>query len=212
MSKEEIEAVISVVGAMTTGFFSLVTIIVTYRNAKKQIQESEKARIQQKEQYEESLKLQKEQYERELEYSRNIEKTHEKPYFVFVKSSDFDDNNLLCNTLTITFKNKGNGTAFHIIPDIESESLGYYNKKIHIVRNAPVQDPIAMVGENFKTYWEMDKLNTMIGVVIPIKMKYKDASGRSYSQTFNFTIDDTGNVMVTNYAVPELIEDSKQDF
>lgn len=114
--------------------------------------------------------------------------------------------------MNFTFKNKGNGTAFHIIPDIESESLGYYNKKIHIVRNAPVQDPIAMVGENFKTYWGMDKLNTMIGVVIPIKMEYKDASGRSYRQTFNFTIDDTGNVIVTNYAVPESIEDSKQNY
>lgn len=49
MSKGEIETVISVVGAMTTGFFSLITIIVAYKNAKKQIQESEKARIQQKE-------------------------------------------------------------------------------------------------------------------------------------------------------------------
>lgn len=49
MRKGEIETVISVVGAMTTGFFSLITIIVAYKNAKKQIQESEKARIQQKE-------------------------------------------------------------------------------------------------------------------------------------------------------------------
>ena len=49
MRKGEIETVISVVGAMTTGFFSLITIIVAYKTAKKQIQESEKARIQQKE-------------------------------------------------------------------------------------------------------------------------------------------------------------------
>lgn len=95
--------IISLISTIVTVVFSFVTIIITCYNAKRQIQESEKSREQQKRQYEKNLKLQKEQYEKELEYNRNLEIIHEKPYFVFVNSSDFDDSDSLQNTLTITW-------------------------------------------------------------------------------------------------------------
>lgn len=202
---EELKILISIATIAITSVISLITIIITCHNANKQVRESEKVREQQKQQYEETLKLQKEQYEREMEHNRKVEMIHEKPYFVFVGSSDFNEKDSLSNTLTITFKNKGNGTAFNIIPDLES--VNYYNfvNKIHITRNVPILDPIAMVGEDLKTYWVIDKLNDIMGVVIPITIKYKDASDRWYQQTFRFTIDNVGNVTVIDYAIPELV-------
>lgn len=201
---EELNIIISIVSIAIPSVISLITIIITYHNANKQVWESEKVREQQKKQYEETLKLQKEQYEREMEHNRNVEMLHEKPYLVFVESSDFNEKGSLSNTLTITFKNKGNGTAFNIVPDLENMNYGDFVKKVHITRNAPIQDPILMVGEDLKTYWEIDKLNDVAGVVMPITIKYKDASDRLYQQTFRFTIDNIGNVTVINYAIPEL--------
>lgn len=203
---EELKIIISIASTAITSVISLITIIITCHNANKQVREAKKARDQQKQQYEETLRLQKEQYEREMEHNRNIEMIHEKPCFVFVESSDFNEKGSSSNTLTITFKNKGNGTAFYIEPDLESINDGNFLNKVHITRNAAIQDHIAMVDEDLKTYWTMDKLNDIVGVVIPITIKYKDASDRLYQQTFKFTIDNVGNVTVINYAIPELVK------
>lgn len=173
---------VDIICTVCTTVFALIAIIVTLYTTNKQLKESEKSRIQQTEQYKNSIKLQKEQYEKELEHSRNVEILQEKPYFVFVESSDFNEKNSSYNTLTITFKNKGRGSAFDIVPDLEAVNDGAFDVKTKIVRNTPVQDPIAMIGETFKTYWAIDKFD-IIGVVIPISIKYKDASDRSYRQT-----------------------------
>lgn len=197
---------VDIICTVCTTVFALIAIIITYNTANKQVKEAKKSRDQQEQQYKESLKLQKEQYENELEHNRNIEIIQEKPYFVFVEPSDFKEEDSSYNTLVITLKNKGRGSAFDIVPDLEAVNEGDFDVKTRIRRNTPVQDPIAMVGENFKTYWSIDKFN-IIGVVIPISIKFKDASERLYKQTFRFTVDNTGYVMVTNFAQPELLNE-----
>lgn len=201
------QMIISIISIVITSIISLITIIITCYNANRQVQESKKARDQQKQQYEENLKLHKVQYEREIEHNRNVELIRERPYLVFVKSADFNTQNSSYNTLSITFKNKGNGTAFNLIPDLKSESNHGTEGNIIIRRNLPIQDPVAVVGESFKTYWAIEKVDNIIGVLIPITISYTDASDNAYQQIFMFTIDNEGNVMLTNYAKPELINE-----
>lgn len=189
-----------------TAFFSLVATLVAYFSANRQIKEAKKTREENKQQFEKSLQLQKEQYEKEKEHNHNIEIIHEKPYLVFAGTSDFNEDNPLYDTLTITFKNKGQGSAFNIIQDTKAENEGNSGAKIEITRSAPIQDPIAMVGENIKTYWTMNKLGNSAAVGLPITIRYDDASDRKYQQKFIFTIGSKGNAIVTNYASPELIE------
>lgn len=204
---QELQVIISIISVSITFFIGLITIIVTSINANKQVKVSKEAQEQQKQQYEYNLELQKDRYEKEREHNQNIEIIREKPYLVFVESSGFTNFDSSHNTISITFRNKGNGSAFHIIPDIGSEGYGNLERNIKIVRNTPIQDPIAMVGESFNTCWTIDKLDEITDVLIPITIEYKDASDRTYQQTFNFAIDNNGKVMLTNYAKPELIRE-----
>lgn len=80
----EIATTINAVASMLTIIVSIVAMIVEHRNCKKQIQESEMARIQQKEQFEETLKNQRQQYENEISQTKQVERIREQPYLVFI--------------------------------------------------------------------------------------------------------------------------------
>lgn len=98
--------IVSIISILATSLFSVVTIIITCHNARKQVNESEKA-----------VKLQENQYEKEKLYNNEILRLKEKPYLVIDKASRcmYHGNNKYC--MVIDFKNKGNGSAFKIVTE-----------------------------------------------------------------------------------------------
>ena len=74
---EMCKLIISIASIVVTSIFSLVTIIITCNNVNKQIKESEKA-----------FMLQKEQYEKENLHNKEIERIQKRPYLVIDKSSN----------------------------------------------------------------------------------------------------------------------------
>ena len=73
--------------------------------------------------------------------------------------------------------------------------------------NEAVQDPIAMVSEAFVMVMSYDKDEKDFFRMTPT-IKFEDASGRKYKQTFCIDIGDRlGNGVIINYAQPELCEE-----
>lgn len=84
----------------------------------------------------------------------------------------------------------------------ENGSVGIYNS-----RYEAVQDPIAMVSEAFVMVMSYDKDEKDFFRMTPT-IKFEDASGRKYKQTFCIDIGDRlGNGVIINYAQPELCEE-----
>lgn len=76
-----------------------------------------------------------------------------------------------------------------------------------IRRYEAVQDPIAMVSEAFVMVMSYDKDEKDFFRMTPT-IKFEDASGRKYKQTFCIDIGDRlGNGVIINYAQPELCEE-----
>ncbi len=185
---EMCKLIISIASIVVTSIFSLVTIIITCNNVNKQIKESEKA-----------FMLQKEQYEKENLHNKEIERIQKRPYLVIDKSS-----NCMCygNSdyhMTICFKNKGNGSAFKIEPETEITASNGNT----IIREEPIQDPIVMVNELCETKWKFDSLKR--GFQFSVIVKFEDMSAQLYQQTFILILDSGLHIMVKNYAEPQLV-------
>lgn len=105
------------------------------------------------------------------------------------------------------FLNKGKGAAYCIIPDLKCTAKRMNATEFTIRRYEPVQDPIAMVGETFVMVMSYDKDEKDFFRMTPT-IKFEDASGREYKQTFCIDIGDRlGNGIIINYAQPELCEE-----
>lgn len=197
---ETCKLVISIISIITTSVFSLITIIITCYNARKQVRESERVRKQQEEQYEKTISLQREQYEREIEYSKEMTRIQKRPYLVIDGKTNCSCYGNSDHHLVIYFRNKGNGSAFKINPMIETKAS---NGNV-IGREDAIQDPIIMVNEICETKWRFnsDKRNFEFS----INIEFEDMSAQMYQQTFVLTLDESLHIMVKNYAEPELIE------
>ena len=76
-----------------------------------------------------------------------------------------------------------------------------------IQREESVHDPVVMVGETFVVVMSYNKDEKEFFRMTPT-IKFEDASGRKYKQTFEIDISDRmGNGIIINYAQPELCEE-----
>ena len=101
---------------------------------------------------------------------------------------------------------RSSGT-YCIIPDLEGTAERMNRTEFTIRRYEAIQDPIAMVGETFVMVMSYDKDVKDFFRMKPT-IRYEDASGRKYKQTFHIDISDRlGNGTIINYAQPELCEE-----
>lgn len=203
---------ISNVGIVMNAFCALVSILIsifavisTKKSAEKQIKESIIARKQQQEQFERTLASQRRQYEDEKTHNELVERLHEQPYIVFHKAEGFCKESETMYSINLHFINKGRGSAYDIVPEMTCKEEGY-NGRIVLRRCESIQDPIALVGEEFVTYWKLESESGKLDCLVDVPIKYSDASGRKYIQNYSLTIGDNGKVMIINYANPELLE------
>jgi len=104
------------------------------------------------------------------------------------------------------FLNKGRGSAYEIVPDLICIGKTVDGKKIELYRFEAVEDPIATVGEMFVISWNYETEQRVMFRMNPT-IKFRDASGRKYKQTYCIDIiDKLGNANIINYAQPELCE------
>ena len=131
----------------------------------------------------------------------------EQPYFVFKNSKAVSNSNSESTILCMEFLNKGRGAAYCIIPDLECIAKRMDLSEFTIRRYEAVQDPIAMVSEAFVMVMSYDK-DEKDFFRMTHTIKFEDASGRKYKQTFCIDIGDRlGNGVIINYAQPELCEE-----
>lgn len=126
---------------------------------------------------------------------------------MFKKSKFISNSNPEQVLLLLEFINKGRNTAYDIIPDLECTAKQMDMAEFKIRRCKPVQDPVVMVGEDFEIVLSYEKNGAEFFRLEPT-IRYEDASGRKYMQTFCLDIvDRLGNANIINYAQPELIEE-----
>lgn len=101
--------------------------------------------------------------------------------------------------MIICFRNKGNGSAFKITPATKITTSNGND----IIREEPIQDSIVMVDELCETKWTFDSSKRDFMFLITIK--FEDMSAQLYQQTFRLTLDSGLNIVVTNYAEPEIV-------
>lgn len=185
---EIIKLIISILSIVATTVLSVVTIKITCHNADKQVKQSEKA-----------LKQQKEQYDKEKKDNEEIIRIQKRPYLVVDENSFCICNGNSEHHMTITFRNKGNGSAFDFVPQT---SIVASNENV-IVREAPIQDPILRVGEECKTEWTFDsrKRNFEFSIIV----NFKDMSAQLYQQKFDLIFDDGLHIVVKANEEPQLM-------
>lgn len=193
--------------AMTfvTIIVSIIAIVVTIIIAKKERKILEAEAKRQREQYEESLESQNKQFEIELEHSKEIERLHEQPYLVFAEAKISTESDEKITRIDMLFINKGRGSAYDIIPSLKCTAKTMHGE-VMLTRCEPIQDPIAMVGEKFRTMWTLGYETDLVDFVVTIPINYSDASGRKYVQRFDIIFNKSGYASITNFAKPELCE------
>lgn len=133
---------------------SLSAIIFTNRNSRKERIRLEKEADEQKKQYEEQMKIQKEQFDTQLSALEKNRINQEKPYLIFKEASISKESDEDYKRIDFSFINKGKGAAYSLIPEMECEA-NTIKGKMTLSRCEPVQDPIALVGENFSTMYTL---------------------------------------------------------
>lgn len=203
---------------LINSFLTAVTIIVSIcaivfssKNANKEVKAvKEESRNQQnryeeqRKQYEERLNEERKQREEDKREVEEKLRVSEEPYLVFKNSKVVSNSTSEQTILHIEFLNKGRGAAYCIIPDLECTAKRMNMTEFIIHRCEAVQDPIAMVGEIFVMVMSYNKDEKDFFKITPT-IKFEDASGRKYKQTFCIDIvDRLGKGMIINYAQPEL--------
>lgn len=144
---------------------------------------------EQRKQYEERLKEERKQREEDKREAEEKLRVSEEPYLVFKNSKIVSNSNSEQIILRMEFLNKGRGTSYCIIPDLECTAKRMNMTEFTICRYEAIQDPIAMVGETFVMLMSYDKdEKDFFGMTSTIK--FEDASGRKYKQTFYIDISD----------------------
>lgn len=192
-------------GALVFSVLSfIISNIISKNRAKKDKIISDARYEEQRKQYEERLKEERKQREEDKREAEEKLRVSEEPYLVFKNSKVVSNQNSEQTILRMEFLNKGRGAAYCIIPDLECTAKRMNMTEFTIRRYEAVQDPIAMVGETFVMIMSYDKDEKDFFRMTPT-IKFEDASGRKYKQTFCIDIGDRlGNGIIINYAQPEL--------
>lgn len=179
-------------------FITVVTSIVSLYLAKKQI----------KQEGEQNRQKAEEQQKRYLEEKRRIEEVdrlHEKPYLVFQEARISDESDEKITRIDFIFKNKGRGAAYDIVPELECMAKTVEGQTM-VYRCDAVQDPIAMVGEQFTTMWTLGYEQKLVDFIFTMPIEYQDASGRMYRQKYDLIFLASGGACIKNFAQPELVD------
>lgn len=185
----------------------IISNIVSKSRAKRDKIISDARYEEQRKQYEERLNEERKRREEDKREAEEKLRVSEEPYLVFKNSKVVSDSNSELTILRMEFLNKGRGAAYCIIPDLECIAKRMNMSEFTIRRYEPVQDPIAMVGETFVMVMSYDKDEKDFFRMTPT-IKFEDASGRKYKQTFCIDIGDRlGNGIIINFAQPELCEE-----
>ncbi len=195
-------------GALVFSVLSfIISNIISKKRAKKDKIISDARYEEQRKQYEERLKEERKQREEDKREAEEKLRVSEEPYLVFKNSKIVSNSNSEQTILRMEFLNKGRGAAYCIIPDLECTAKRMNMTVFTIRRYEAIQDPIAMVGETFVMVMSYDKDEKDFFRMTPT-IKFEDASGRKYKQTFWIDIGDRlGNGIIINYAQPELCEE-----
>ena len=195
-------------GALVFSVLSfIISNIISKKRAKKDKIISDARYEEQRKQYEERLKEERKQREEDKREAEEKLRVSEEPYLVFKNSKIVSNSNSEQTILRMEFLNKGRGAAYCIIPDLECTAKRMNMTEFTIRRYEAIQDPIAMVGETFVMVMSYDKDEKDFFRMTPT-IKFEDASGRKYKQTFCIDIGDRlGNGIIINYAQPELCEE-----
>ena len=195
-------------GALVFSVLSfIISNIISKKRAKKDKIISDVRYEEQRKQYEERLKEERKQREEDKREAEEKLRVSEEPYLVFKNSKIVSNSNSEQTILRMEFLNKGRGAAYCIIPDLECTAKRMNMTVFTIRRYEAIQDPIAMVGETFVMVMSYDKDEKDFFRMTPT-IKFEDASGRKYKQTFCIDIGDRlGNGIIINYAQPELCEE-----
>ena len=183
---------------------SIISNIISKNRAKKDKIISDSRYEEQREQYEERLKEERKQREEDKRETEEKLRVSEEPYLVFKNSKVNFDSASEKVEIQMEFLNKGRGSAYEISPDVECKANTPDMKEIQLYRCSVISDPIAMVGELFVVIWCYESKEKLMLRMMPT-IKFKDASGREYKQTYCIDIiDRIGNANIINYAHPEL--------
>lgn len=195
-------------GALLFSVLSFVISNIVSKNRVKKDKIISDARYEeQRKQYEERLNEERKQREEDKREAEEKLRVSEEPYLVFKNSKIVSNSTVEQIILRMEFLNKGRGAAYCIIPDLECTAKRMNMTEFTIRRFEPVQDPIAMVGETFVMVMSYDKDEKDFFRMTPT-IKFEDASGRKYKQTFCIDIGDKlGNGIIINYAQPELCKE-----
>ena len=195
-------------GALVFSVLSfIISNIISKKRAKKDKIISDARYEEQRKQYEERLKEERKQREEDKREAEEKLRVSEEPYLVFKNSKIVSNSNSEQTILRMEFLNKGRGAAYCIIPDLECTAKRMNMTVFTLRRYEAIQDPIAMVGETFVMVMSYDKDEKDFFRMTPT-IKFEDASGRKYKQTFCIDIGDRlGDGIIINYAQPELCEE-----
>lgn len=151
----------------------------------------------------------KEQYEMQLKRAEEVERIQEQPYLVFKEARISEESDEKVTRIDMYFVNKGRGAAYDIIPVLECEA-NIIHGKVVLRRCDAIQDPIAMVGETFKSMWTLGYEVDLVDFRTLLPINYTDASGRKYVQKFDIVFNKAGYANIRNFAQPELCEDVEE--
>ena len=179
-------------------FITVVTSIVSLHLAKKQIK-------QEIEQNRQKAEEQQKQYLEEKRHIEEVDRLHEKPYLVFQEARISDESDEKITRIDFIFKNKGRGAAYDIVPELECMAKTVEGQTM-VYRCDAVQDPIAMVGEQFTTMWTLGYEQKLVDFIFTMPIEYQDASGRMYRQKYDLIFLASGGACIKNFAQPELVD------
>lgn len=129
----------------------------------------------------------------------------EKPYLVFQEARISDESDEKITRIDFIFKNKGRGAAYDIVPELECMAKTVEGQTM-VYRCDAVQDPIAMVGEQFTTMWTLGYEQKLVDFIFTMPIEYQDASGRMYRQKYDLIFLASGGACIKNFAQPELVD------
>ncbi len=181
------------------------------RRAKEEKRVAEERYNEQKEQYEARLTAEKAKREEDKKIADEYARINEQPYLVFKGAERIDVIPSASGTqivFSMSFVNKGRGSAYSIIPDLDC-TASHYGDTFKVHRFDVVEDPIAMVGEYFIVKWSYIG-EEIYGYRMPFSIKYKDASGREYMQNYIVDIISEKESTIITYAEPKLCDNQTQ--
>ena len=169
--------------------FSILTLVISNIISKKRLKKdreiSEKQYLDQINRYEKQLQEEKRYREEDKKEIEERNRISEQPYFVFKKSKATFDSQSSVTILQMEFVNKGRGAAYEIIPDMECIGKTLRMKEIQIRR--------------------YEECNGEYVFQMQPSIRFCDASGRNYKQTFNIdVVNKDGGANIKNYAQPQL--------